>query len=126
MNKTNAVCFTKESEATTFRLNKMREKYGDTIFLYKIWDIGNTLKPCDVVGAWLKWKAIAIEFKLLHIDSSKCTYKKVLSKVQWQQIATLENYKRAGGISLLIAYCDKTNDFIIYDYKTWQQVDIEY
>ena len=115
---------TKESEATTFRLNKMREKYGDTVFLYKIWDIGNTLKPCDVVGAWLGWQAIAIEFKLLHLDSAKCTYEKVLPKVQRQQLATLECYARAGWIAWLIAYCDKTNDFIIYDYKTWQLQDI--
>lgn len=102
----------------------MREKYGDAVFLYKIWDIGNTLKPCDVVGAWLGWQAIAIEFKLLHLDSAKCTYEKVLPKVQRQQLATLECYARAGWIAWLIAYCDKTNDFIIYDYKTWQLQDI--
>ena len=109
--------FKKESEATTYRLNKMRKTYGDEIFLYKISDIGNTLKPCDVVWAWLWGQAIAIEFKLMHIESSKCTYEKVLSKVQWQQIATLESYKRAGWLAWLVAYCDRSDDFILYDYK---------
>lgn len=112
--------FKKESEATTYRLNQQRKTYGDKIFLYKIWDIGNTLKPCDVVWVWHGWQAIAIEFKLLHIVSSKCTYEKVLSKVQWQQIATLESYKRAGWIAWLIAYCDWDDRFITYDYKTWK------
>lgn len=116
--------FSKESTATTFRMNKMREKYGDKVFLYKIWDIGNTLKPCDVVGVWIGWQSIAIEFKLLHVTSEKCTYEKVKSKVQRQQLATLEAYHRAGGIAWVIAYCDKSNEFLIYNYKTWQLQDI--
>ena len=70
-----------------------------------------------MVWAWLGWQAIAIEFKFIHGDSTKCTYEKVLSKVQWQQIITLENYKRAGWLAWLIAYCDKDDHFIIYDYK---------
>lgn len=109
--------FKKESEATTYRLNQQRKLYGNKVYLYKIWDIGNTLKPCDVLWAWLWGQAIAIEFKLLHIDSAKCTYEKVLSKVQWQQLITLESYRRTWWKAWLIAYCDKSDDFIIYDYK---------
>lgn len=113
--------FKKESEATSHRLKMVRGKYGDTIALYKIADIGNTLKPCDILWVWLWWTWIAIEFKLLHISSDKCTYEKVLSKTQRQQIATLECYKRAWWLAWLIVYCDKDNSFIIYDYWTWEK-----
>lgn len=109
--------FKKESEATTVRLNQQRKIYWDKIALHKIGDIWNTLKPCDVVGVRLWGIWIAIEFKLVHTSVEKTTYEKVLSKVQRQQIATLESYKRAGWIALIIAYSDKDDDFIIYDYR---------
>lgn len=109
--------FKKESEATTARLNQQRKIYWDKIALHKIGDIWNTLKPCDVVGVRLWGIWIAIEFKLVHTSVEKTTYEKVLSKVQRQQIATLESYKRAGWMALIIAYSDKDDDFIIYDYR---------
>lgn len=113
--------YSTEAQATTARLKSIRE-YDKTIFLYKIPDIWNTLKPCDILWIWKDWIWIAIEFKHSKSVSDKMNYDKIIKKVQMNQLMTLESYHRAWGYARVACYCEWDNTFIFYDYKTCKMI----
>ncbi|HPC34852.1 MAG TPA: hypothetical protein PLP73_04230 [Candidatus Absconditabacterales bacterium] len=106
--------FTTEAAATAHRLKEKRKELGNNCWLYKVADIGNTIKPCDILGH-INGQGVAIEFKLLNLKR-EVTIEDVKSKCAWQQLLTLESYKAGGGLALLIGYNKQDNIFYQYTY----------
>ena len=105
---------TTEAAATAHRLKEKRKELWNNCWLYKVADIGNTIKPCDIL--WhINWQWVAIEFKLLNLKR-EVTIEDVKSKCAWQQLLTLESYKAWGWLALLIWYNKQDNIFYQYTY----------
>lgn len=107
--------FNNEAKATTYRLNEQRKKFWQNFFGYKIADVWNTLKPCDVL--WIRdWIWFACELKFLNVKKD-LTYDMVLKKCQRQQLLTLESYYRAWWHALIIGYNKWTEKFYQFNYQ---------
>jgi hypothetical protein len=81
-----------EKEALAALTEQMREIWYD-IFLYKIRDEGNSLKPFDCIACYNK-KALAIEAKYLKTKS--ITPERVMEKLEAHQFISLVKFIKAG------------------------------
>lgn len=106
--------FKNEAAATTHWLKEQRNKYEEKCRLYKIPDIWNTIKPCDVL--WhIEWVGVAIELKFFNIKRD-ITKEDILKNCSRQQLVTLETYSSWGGRWILVWYNRQTNKFYQFDY----------
>ena len=83
--------------------------------VYKIPDIGNTLKPFDVFGIDEKWKWFAWEFK--YIKTNKINYETAYKHLEPHQIVNLHKVNELWCDSKIICYHELTKEFYIYNFK---------
>ena len=101
-----------EARITKNFINLLIKKYTHHIWLYKIPDVWNSLKPFDVIWCY-KWKWLSFEFK--YINKLECDYKNVLSLVQWNQILNLKKFAISWWLSYIVVYNKATKKYFIHN-----------
>ena len=102
----------KEKDITTLWLKKMAET-DPTFLAYKIPDVGNSLKPFDLIGT-RKNKCFVCEIKL--VEKEHVLINDIISKCSPHQLLSLQKYKSRWADAYLLWYSNVSEKFYFFQY----------
>lgn len=108
--------FSRENQFLTFFWKKCKES---NIHYFKISDADPRIKPYDSFCV-IDWMHVAIEAKAVTIKNKIKPYMLLRwssAKLAWWQVKWLTDNINSWGISLVIVYNKKINNYIIFDFK---------
>ena len=110
------VSFKNEKDFQKHYVNELRNEW---YWVYKLPDIGYTLKPFDIVAV-KEWVVYWIELKYWNVD----TYDKIYKMLRPNQVGWLKHLQEHWWKSLIVGRDKKSNSIFQYDfiYKQYEWV----
>lgn len=100
------------SNEKDFQKDYIKFLKDDWYRVYKLPDIGYTLKPFDIIAV-KDWKPLAIELKYWRLD----TYDKIYKMLRPNQVWWLHHFQEHWGSSAIIWFDKQTKQVYCYKFK---------